>query len=237
MTEAETAELSAVAGRFGKGQLLAHCRLLEEALFAMQKANAVKRVVAELTLLRLCDPTLDDSDEGLLARIEKLEDAVAAGSIAAPAAPAPAPEKAAAKPAAPRAEKPTVPAKKPEQGAEKPASAPAPAGGRVLHRLRGFINCVERIQREKPMLGAWLGEAACFVSDDGGVTVRLPNLFARMMVEQNEGRDVLRRALSAELRREVPDRALVLEVPDEVDPRDTVLDDLIDAAGDSGKTM
>ena len=237
LTDAETAELSAVAGRFGKGQLLAHCRLLEEALFAMQKANAVKRVVAELTLLRLCDPTLDDSDEGLLARIEKLEDAVAAGSIAAPAAPAPAPEKAAAKPAAPRAEKPTVPAKKPEQGAEKPASAPAPAGGRVLHRLRGFINCVERIQREKPMLGAWLGEAACFVSDDGGVTVRLPNLFARMMVEQNEGRDVLRRALSAELRREVPDRALVLEVPDEADPRDTVLDDLIDAAGDSGKTM
>ncbi|MBR7182153.1 MAG: DNA polymerase III subunit gamma/tau [Clostridia bacterium] len=69
LTDAEATDLAALAATVTKGRLLSHCRLLEQALFAMQRANAVKRMIAELTLVRMCDPLLDTSTEGLLARV------------------------------------------------------------------------------------------------------------------------------------------------------------------------
>ena len=61
LTDSEAAQLGALAGAFPKATLLAHCKLLEDAFFAMQKANAVRRMVAELTLIRMCDSTLSTS--------------------------------------------------------------------------------------------------------------------------------------------------------------------------------
>ena len=61
LADAELAQLTQLAGGIGKATLLSHCRLLEDAFQAMLKANAVKRIVAELTLVRMCDPALDTS--------------------------------------------------------------------------------------------------------------------------------------------------------------------------------
>ncbi|MBQ3483463.1 MAG: DNA polymerase III subunit gamma/tau [Clostridia bacterium] len=227
LTDAEIEELGALAASVGKGTLLAHCRLLEDALFAMQRANSVKRMVAELTLLRMCDPRLDTSTEGLLARIEQLEDARFAAPAAAPTAPKKQadgakkePEALPVQPESPRAEaaKPTPPA----------TSAPT---GRVLHRVRGFINCIERMRRENSMLASFLADARAFLDEGGRVVIQLPNPFAQMMLEQGDGRALLCRALSAELQREVLPAAVLVEVPDGATQKnDTVLDDLLEAA-------
>ena len=235
LADAEAGALAALAAHFTKGALLAHCRLLEDALFAMQKANAVKRMVAELTLVRMCDPRLDTSTESLVARVEKLEDAALTGTLTAR------PQKAPAAAPAPKEKGPEVRAKsegaqekvpEPKAQAKKPAPKPQ-NGGRVLTRMRGFINCIERIQRENAMLASFIGDARAYLDEQQRVVVILPNTFAEMMLEQNGGRDVLRRAVCLELAREVPDREFLVETADAPTAKnDTIIDDILSAAND-----
>ena len=257
LTDAESEALAAGAADFKKGTLLAHCLLLEDALFAMQKANAVKRMVAELTLVRLCDPRLDTSVEGLLSRVERLEDAALSGSLTAPTSsvtpsdeggktPTPAPiprvsaaapvshERASAEKSAPVAPAPASVAPASVAPAASGAAAPQGGTGRRLTRIRGFVNCVERVRRDNAMLASFLDEARAFLDEEKRVVVMLPNSFAEMMLEGGGGRDLLRRALSVELQREVPDRGLLVEVtsPAAVQ-KDTFIDDILTAAEDA----
>ena len=128
------------------GELLPAQRLLQILTLLQDTAAALprsanRRTDTELCLLRLCDEGLDDSFLGLSARLAALEQRVANGVPAAPAAaptPAPAPEK---KPApAPKApapaddlppweeERPPLPEEPPEErdyGLDIPAPAPA----------------------------------------------------------------------------------------------------------------
>ena len=233
LADAEAAEIAALAARFKKGTLLAHCRLLEDALFAMQEANAVKRMVAELTLIRMCDPRLDTSVEGLVARVEKLEDAALTGAFSAPAASKPPQNEASAKEAAPSApEKIAPPVQKATPAPAAPVSAQkTPNGGRILTRMRGFVNCVARIAKENAMLASFLSDARAFLDEQQRIVVILPSTFAEMMLEQAGGRDVLRHALCLELQREVHDRDLLIETADApTATNDTVIDDILSAA-------
>ncbi len=228
LTDAELAQLTELAGGIPKATLLAHCRLLEEAFLSMQKANAVKRIVAELTLVRMCDPALDTSAEGMLSRIERLEEAVA--GIPMPcAAPSPAP----VAPAAP------APAVKQAPVAQAAPAAPAPAPqapitpvtGRVLHRIRGFMNCVERMRREDALLGTFLAEGRAFATDDGKVVIQHDNDWALDMLQSGSAKQMLSRVFSAELKRPVDAQGFVFEVKSAKDgASDTILDDLIEAA-------
>ena len=92
LTDSEREALVALAARFTKEAMLFHIGLLEDALFAMQKSYAVKRTVAEITLVRLCDPALDTSTESILTRLSRIEEQLVTGVVAqAPAVPASAP--------------------------------------------------------------------------------------------------------------------------------------------------
>ena len=79
LTDFETAQITELAGLFSRETLLAHCRQLEGALSSMQRSNAQKRTIAELTLLSMSDGRLDTRVESLLARVVRLEDALAGG--------------------------------------------------------------------------------------------------------------------------------------------------------------
>ena len=59
--------------------------MLREALTSMIKANASRRIVAELTLVRMCDERLSSSPEAMLSRIAALENgAITASETAKP---------------------------------------------------------------------------------------------------------------------------------------------------------
>ena len=240
LADAEVTELTSLAALFGKAKLLAHCRLLEDALFAMQKANAVKRVVAELTLVRLCDARLDTSPEGLLARIEALEDS----RVSAVISPAPLmtkDDKKTTHVTAKKSEKAeastvkTAPAEAPREVA-KPAASTSSAvksGGRMLTRMRGFVNCVERVRRTNSLVASFLIDARAYQDEEGRVVVILQNPLAEMMIERQGGRDALRHAICLELQRELPDRDLLIETVDaNTAKNDTVIDDILSAARD-----
>ena len=82
LTDAEAAAMQAAAGLFTKETLLWHTCILEDAFFAMGRAYDIKRTVAEVTLLRLCDPTLDTSTAAILARLSQLEETIITGNFA-----------------------------------------------------------------------------------------------------------------------------------------------------------
>ncbi len=222
LTDAETEELRAAAGKFRKETLLYHCKLLEQALFSMQKANAVKRIVAEFTLVRMCDESLDQSNEALLSRIAKLEDAVVLGNFSKPATSVPVEEK-----------KETDEAKNNETAqAPTPKSVPtaektADVKKRILRPFRNWMEAVERISAGDPMISSFCRNADAYVTENEEILIRFDSAFAMDMTQKNGGRERIRAALSTTLKKEVLDSKLIIEVS-ESHSRSS-MDEIIDA--------
>jgi DNA polymerase III subunit gamma/tau len=78
------AQAEAQARRLGPAALVRAMETVGQALIDMREA-ADPRTTLEVALVRLSDPEVDDSNSALLARIERLEQAVGAKSGAAPA--------------------------------------------------------------------------------------------------------------------------------------------------------
>lgn len=76
LTDTEYKMLSELSSKFSKETLSYHCSLIEEAHATMQKSNAVKRMIAELTLVKMCEARLGGSIEALTQRIYELEQRV-----------------------------------------------------------------------------------------------------------------------------------------------------------------
>ncbi len=226
LTDIETEQITAVAEKFKRETLLYHCKLLEEALFAMRRANEVKRVVSELTLVRMCDETLDESNEALLSRIAKLEDAVAIGAF---------PTKETEK-----TEKTAESTKKNEENpqceqAHKKPEAPKTVKAetpkkRVLRPLQNWMEAIERLGTTDAMLSSFCRSASAYTTEDGQILVRFGSEFALNMAKVNGGADKLRGALSVTLRREISESMILLEV--QAVNQTSVLDEIIEAANE-----
>lgn len=73
LTDSEYNMLKEVAASYSHETLSYHCSLIEDAHATMQKSNAVKRMVAEMTLVRMCEARLTGSLQALTQRIYELE--------------------------------------------------------------------------------------------------------------------------------------------------------------------
>ena len=81
LTDFELRCLVKLAGKFSREMLIYHCRMLEDALSDMQASGAVKRIIAELCFVKMCDDSLSISTEALLLRISNLEARLASGDF------------------------------------------------------------------------------------------------------------------------------------------------------------
>ena len=81
LTDFEAKSLASLAEKFTRETLIYHCKMLEEALSSMQVGGAVKRIIAELCFVKMCDDTLSTSTEALLGRIAKLEAMISSGNF------------------------------------------------------------------------------------------------------------------------------------------------------------
>ena len=229
LTESEAEELREVASLFTKETLLYHSKLLEEGLSSMQKGTDIRRITAEFTLLRMCEPSLSTSPEALLSRVSELErtvdtlrrsgytpgEATVAATASAPSV--------AGQPSVEEKPPVSVPSvktsRKPSEAkaaASTPSTTQADVGTnapkRVLKTLRGFAEVVERLTAVHPMYRSMLGDAKAYSLEDGTVILRFPNQFKLSSFEQLGSRDKLRGELSYLLKRDVKDRELIFEV-------------------------
>ena len=173
LTEHESELLKHACDLFSRETLLYHCRELDDALYAMQRAGSAKRMVAEMSLVKLCDSSLDTSVESLMSRISKLENAVVSGGAFRTVAPAsnqeteiepqkkPTPQKQETKPEP----KPTVTA------TESPAVS--------FKVLRGWQEIAEQAATGNAAVLGFLRIAKAFVASDGAVHLKFPNEFAK----------------------------------------------------------
>ena len=175
LTDDEYEKLFKVASFFTKESLLYHCRILDETYYAIQRAGAAKRIVAEMALIRMCDNSLDEKTDAILSRVSKLENAIAAGAFVSREAvlqtneiknEQPITETAAKKESAPLVDTKSVTS----QGAEK-----------TLKALRGWNESIEQAAAGDDSIYGWLRVAKSFVDADGDVYVRFPNSFAMTM--------------------------------------------------------
>jgi DNA polymerase-3 subunit gamma/tau len=118
--------LVAQAARFGSVELSRAADLVAAGLTEMRGATA-PRLLLELICARVLLPGADDTGDGVLARLERIERRVAI-SGGTPAAPAPAPAPARPAPAAPAPAAPTQPASSAPAADEVQPPAASPAG-------------------------------------------------------------------------------------------------------------
>ena len=195
LTDSETEELLGVSKLFSAEILTYHTELLSDALLTMTRANSVRRIVAELTLVRMCDAKLSNSPDSMLARISALEAAVASGvKVAASSAPeAPVEEKAEEKPAR-RPQRATKPAddddmfrddapravsKQVAPAAQKPAASVQTSGGavRTLKPFKKRAEAIEIMSGRDPMTSSFFKSAKWYVDENDNVVLKFADAF------------------------------------------------------------
>ena len=224
LTEVEAEQLKTLASLFTKETLLYHCRLLDDALYTMQKSGGIKRTIAEMTLIKMSDTSLDTSPDALLSRLSKLETSMLSGVFQPQVAPArtvkeaTATEKKTVEVDAPKAEKSPAPQK-------DTAKAEAP-DQQTLRVLRGWHEIAEQAASGDIAIVAFMRQGRAFTDGEGRVYIRFPNDFSRGMVDRSPYRENLRGVLRATLHRELAESDVIFGILEGNEQSETDLDDL-----------
>lgn len=205
LTENETERLGRVADLFPKETLIYHCRVLDDTLYALQRAGAAKRTVAEMALIKLCDTSLDSSTDALLSRIAKLENAVATGVINRVAGAVSVQES-----VSPTNENEMLPQEEPTR--QEPPPATVSVETPTLKILRGWNEMAEKAAAGEGAVLGFLKIAKAFTDAEQRVYLKFPNEFAKNMVEGANIRDSIRAAICMETQMTLRDEDLFFGV-------------------------
>lgn len=208
LTETEAERLKAITELFSRESLLYHCRILDEALQNIQRSGAAKRMVAEMALIKLCDSTLDSTMDSVLSRLSKLETAVATG-VLTPGASSDLNNLESTGPKQNTSDKPH------SASDRKEAEATAHTGTPAMKILRGWNEMAEKAAAGDGSSLGFLRLAKAFHDEKGRVYLKLPNDFARSMLDRPQMRDHIRAAISLVTGQTVEDQDLILGVLDQ----------------------
>jgi len=220
LTDSEREQLSGAAALFTKETLLSHCRMLDDSFYAMQKSGAVKRMIAEMTLIKMMDKSLDTGADNLLARISKLEMALSSG--------------AAMRPVAKEEPKVVTEIKKAEQSVPKTTPKPDTAKAEVkvsapsVKPIRGWSEIAEKATANEGYLLSFLKMAKGYITADKKVKIKFPTDFGKDMVERAGIKARLCSVINLELQAAFSDSDISYEVsgdmlddtPDDLDSFD-----------------
>lgn len=205
ITDDEYEKLKDVASLFNKETLLYHCRVLDDAFAVMQKATTAKRTVAEMAIVKMCDPMLDDRIDSLFSRVAKLESAVETASFNANLI-------VNSGSIADNTDNATVSNSKIVDTVKNQNIVEPQASAQVeLKALRGWCEIAEKISAENPFVGGVLKIAKAFLGSDGTVYIRFQNQFASdSVLEDPRVMKTLRASLSTLLKRPIDENQISL---------------------------
>lgn len=168
ITDADKKRLRKVSDVFTKESLLYFLKLLNDAVYIMQRSGNAKRNIAEITLIRMGDESLDASNEALLSRISKLEAQISSQGFEHKAV-----------------EKEKAPAKKVKVVEEKAVASVAAVDKEqkaepTEKMIRGWAEICDKVALHDPSALALLKMSRAYVKE-GAVTVKFQNEFALSM--------------------------------------------------------
>ena len=203
-SDSELIELIDNASAFSYQTLLYHVKLLEDAYLSMHRGED-KRVVAEMTLLRLCSEAFGDSPEALSARIatleEKLTQLIAGGVVAKTTAPADQATRSVGAPPVVGESKITVTKMEPVTSVETdaaPLMKAAPAVPEVREEYYGWTELLARYEQVDLGGTPFLRSATVFVDGAKKLHVQLNDSFAKRLLEGSMAGDKLRALAASE---------------------------------------
>ena len=215
LTDSEKIQLEKVASLFTRETILSHCKQLESALFAIKQSNEIKRTIAEMALVKMCDETLNSSNESLLSRISKLEDAMILGMVPVKKQEITIQED--VEKAMPLISTPT---QKETSTNKKEVVSESKSGQKVMKYLPCWMEVIERVSQSGGNVSSYLKQTKAYISEDGSITVYVSDSFTMLMVDKPTVRSSLRVALSLCLKREIAEQQLHIELSKQKLPED-----------------
>ncbi len=216
LTEPELRVLTDASKRFEQGALTYHFSVLDDAMREMNRSPRTKRLTAELSLLKMCDPSLEATVEALTARIGELETKLSmlqvGGLTVSDAA------------VSVKRDEPSVGGEQPslsvaEEKKDVPAvqeNAPTEVAEPTLVRDMGEI--LDRVAQVNPMVMSFFRDSDCYVAPTRKeVTVKTANAFATQMLSSDTAKKVL---LSAFVLCGVCDADAVLKITEGARPKE-----------------
>jgi DNA polymerase III subunit gamma/tau len=225
ITASDTDRLSAQATTIGPATLVRTIDELAAALTAVREGDDA-RMAVEIALLKAARPDLDPSTEGLLRRIERLEQGSTPPQASAPAPqePAPAPDP----PPSPDPDPPaggeevgvsgqarrpvfrptnsaseaSAPGEKPSTSPDTPTSSPGPAGQNALDLeqvTRAWPAVIDKLRETSPALAATFEGARPVEFGESGLKIGFPadSTFNKRKAEAPDKRELMTDALEA----------------------------------------
>ncbi|MBQ3013069.1 MAG: DNA polymerase III subunit gamma/tau [Clostridia bacterium] len=255
LTDSETQALTSLAALFTTERLSYHCGMLQDALLAMQKANAVRRITAELTLVRMCDERLSSSPEAMLARISNIESNIATGNFTAQTTAPQAQTEAEQAPKKPRRAQAPVPSddddsmfrgdapgmtvsapKKeaapttPTARISTPRQVPEPTGSvRTLKPFRNRAEVLEKMEGASAMQASFFKRAKWYTDEGGKIVLKFENQFDLSNMTFFDGEAFFLKIASSVLGRALTKADLGCECDTEK-KTDSVIDKILEAA-------
>ena len=211
LTDDEYSKFLLVASGFTKESLLYYCRVLDEAFSRMQKSGETNRIIVEMTLIKLCESSVDNNYDAILSRLSKLENTIMMGELTHTFSCF----------ASNSDSKPQNVSESTDyidntmkndlkesisDNLECHEKAP-------LKALRGWNEVIEQASASDPALLGFLKGAKAFVDSEENIFIRFPNQFAMGMALAKDSIKVnLRAALSMKLKKNIAENSVHYEI-------------------------
>ena len=204
LTEDEYSKLNELASMFTKEMLLYHCRVLDDAYAMMLRSSVAKRTLAEMALVKMCDPSLDDKNDALAFRVSKLESIVESGTFA-PASYKNEPKT--------EKEEPKAKAVEPVNNVVEKKAPEASSAAVTLKVLRGWNEIAQKVAVADHSLIGFLKTGKALIDTNGQIYIRFPNSFAMDAAVGNRAvKESIRAALSSLLKRALGEDEIIFGV-------------------------
>ena len=194
LTDTESEALVEISKQFSFEMLVYHSQMIADAYLTMMRSNALKRIIAELTLIRMCDVKLSSSPEAMLARISALEKAQASGAVTTQVVKTETnAEIKADEPTARAIKRPTVRQEsdddmfrgdaptdvstKPRMVQEKNTPVKSSVAVRQLKAFKGRAEATEIMDRRDPMLSSFFKRAKWYSDSEGNIVLKFENKY------------------------------------------------------------
>ncbi len=221
LTESEAEQTEKTAALFSKETLVYHCKLLEAAPVSAQTSGSSARLSMEMTLVRMCDESLEATPEALLARISSLEDKLDRVRFApSPATGSYASENSENKQddtvkSQAKSSENNKTAEKSAENNKEPQVSSENASATVYKKkaLSYWYEVVDRICKNDPSLSGFLKNSKTYKDESGNIVLRLDSDFALMMIKARKtALEALSTAISSYENRHIPASSILFEV-------------------------
>ena len=237
MSEGDVEELRSLVADMSQTDIIRCSKILDSALLVMQRAASYKRNIAEMTLVRMCDASLDTSPDALISRINELENRVirlnamigdiASGATVAVPAQASLPVVKAEPHINATSSETSLNTAETVRAFEKEPEFEGNSSSSTRTVLPYWDDVVDSVKKSVPTAKGFFEDSCGYISSDGEYIISLENDMAVKMMSREKTRNTIADAISFYAGERVSDARLSFVCEPSQKKKKSPIDDLI----------